>query len=328
MKNVPIAYPFARNADGNSVPIAGAKHDMVYTCVGCGKPMIPKLGSIKRHHFSHKTNESCDADTALHESAKIYIAGKFDKAIQSNDAYIIPVPCSCCKQAIGYNLTAGGVKIKQEEGVVEKTRSDLVVLKSNSSAHTIIEIVVTHDLESYTKEAYSKSGISVIRIRPTWDKMDIAASTINIMCEGCLIRESDLKWLMSNIPRSRGALREITHDKFNSPLFPAIRSTVNKHARALYNFGFAQQSRSTLFMYETGYWQVYADLDSTDIMRIWEVNGEPALYAFTKRGLEEVDCHPDCRECVLVKARESLLALGVPTRRYFYDAIHHSHTHY
>lgn len=326
MKEPNIAYPFARDTDGSPVPIGDAERGAPYTCVGCGGAMIPKLGSVKRYHFAHKHNETCDADNALHESAKIHIIRKFDKAAQTGGDCIIPAPCSCCGQTINHNLTAGGVKIRPEITVVGGTRSDLAILREDSSAYTIIEVVVTHDLEANTREAYLKSGIPVAVTKPSWDDMDTIRGTLNVKCERCMVRERDLGSFMAGIAGNGAALREITQDQYGAQLFPRIRHVVNAHARALRDFGFVQQnSRPTLFLHETDHWKVYADLDSTRVMRIWEVGGEAAVYAFVKDGRAEEDCRPDCKYCVEKTTRERLRAAGVPIRRYVPDTGHHWH---
>ena len=326
MKIRTIAYPFAQDADGVATSIDNAKHDVPYTCVGCGEPMIPKLGRIKKHHFAHKMNVTCDADHALHESAKIYIIEKFNKAVQSGGVCVIPVPCSCCRQTIKHDLTAGGTEIRPEVTVIEGTRSDLAVLKSASLAHAIIEVVVTHDLEPQTHRAYQKSSIPVIVLKPTWDNMNIIERTMNIVCKACAVRERDLKSFMPRIAGSKSPPRLITHDKFGARLIPKTGSTLNGYAYILRGFGFEQQnSRPTLFLYETKHWRVYADLDSTKIMRIWEVNCEAGVYARAKHNLDEKDCHPDCQDCVEKTARERIRDAGVPTRRYFLNQTYHWH---
>lgn len=66
-----IAYPLARDANNKTIPIDKAEHGVPYACVGCGGAIIPKLGSVKKHHFAHKADVVCDPDHALHESAKL-----------------------------------------------------------------------------------------------------------------------------------------------------------------------------------------------------------------------------------------------------------------
>ena len=72
-----------------------------------------------------------------------------------------------------HNLIPSGIEIKPEHSVIEKTRSDLIILKKDGYPHSIIEIVVTHDLDQSTRDAYLKSKIPIIKITPTWDNLNI-----------------------------------------------------------------------------------------------------------------------------------------------------------
>ena len=60
MSNNGIAYSFANSEDGKRIHIENAERGKVYTCPCCGGQMIPNLGTIKRHYFSHKSKAACD----------------------------------------------------------------------------------------------------------------------------------------------------------------------------------------------------------------------------------------------------------------------------
>ena len=76
-------------------------------------------------------------------------------------------------------------------------------------------------------------------------------------------------------------MKPITQDKVQSFLRAETRKLVNNNARKLASAGFTQQpSRPTLFRADADEWKIYADLDSTEVMRIWEVDCLPGLYAF------------------------------------------------
>ena len=66
-------------------------------------------------------------------------------------------------------------------------------------------------------------------------------------------------------------------------------------------------------------WEVYADLDSTEIMKIWEVGCVPALYA-ARRGKGSLFC----RECLLEAVALRLDYFRVDYRRYFEDREGHT----
>lgn len=142
-------------------------------------------------------------------------------------------------------------------------------------------------------------------------------------------RISDLAHFMSDVPSNDEPLplMDITDDKDKNKLPQHLKDIVNHNARCLSAFGFIQQpSRPTLFRYQSTHWNVFADLDSTKVLSIWETNGTPALYAFPRaRGRDERRCRPDCRECVLETAEHKLKQAGIETRRHFMDERRHSH---
>ena len=95
-------------------------------------------------------------------------------------------------------------------------------------------------------------------------------------------------------PEKINRLTPITHDQFRSPLKSFTQQQLTRYAHLLW-LGFNQQrSRPTLFVFNAGNRKVYADLDSTKIMKIWEV--DPTRNIFFSRhptrsrmpGLEEV----------------------------------------
>lgn len=113
-------------------------------------------------------------------------------------------------------------------------------------------------------------------------------------------------------------LKPITHDKFGSPLRRETRRQVNDYARRLEWLGFEQQaSRATLLMYRSGGWKIYADLGGTEILRIWEVECVPAIYAFPDN--DRVP-HSALHGHLLEQLGSVLESHGVPVRRHFEDS--------
>ena len=114
-------------------------------------------------------------------------------------------------------------------------------------------------------------------------------------------------------PVGNPKLQRIEKDKFDNSLRRDTRHTLNQRARTVAELGFRQQdSRPTLFRARTAQWTIYVDFDSTDVMRIWEVDCEPAIYAFPDDDMAE-------REMLLAAVGEVLENAGVPYRRHFMD---------
>ena len=142
------------------------------------------------------------------------------------------------------------------------------------------------------------------------------------------IAKAEAAKLLNNMKPRPGKIDRptpITHDQFRSPLKSLTRQTLNHHANKLLWLGFKQQiSRPTLFIFNAGNRQIYADLDSTKIMRIWKVDCQPAIYSFP----HETTQRAGCRECILEKVGQILTDHGIPHRRHFEDYKRHDHNQY
>ncbi len=339
-----IQYPMAYQPAFEVTHIGDAERGIRYLCLGCEAEMIPRMGRIKRHHFAHKAGqEQCNPDNALHETAKAAICQGFLSAVQMGRGYFVRFPCSRCHDPIGVNVASEGAAIATERSVVQGTRSDLVITKGDGkSPRVIVEIVVHHDVEESTEERYRESGTPVIKIRPAWETVDNLREQIfsneilnvdDIACRGC--KETDRRrreWLggiegkLKNAIQAgqedQGRLAPITQDRFGSYLRSDTKRRVNTNARKLSAAGFTQQlRRPTLFRVDVDEWRIFADLDSTEVMKIWEVDCLPGLYAFP----EDTE-PPRCKEYVLDIVRGILERNGVKIRRYFPD--HGTHNHW
>ena len=240
-------------------------------------------------------------------------------------------------------MAGEGAAIATERSVVHGTRSDLVITKGDGKTpRVIIEIVVHHDIEESTEKRYVQSGTAVVKIQPDWETVDrlreqlITNETLNVentVCRRCKDADSHHREWSKSIEEKLNStihpvrlghpeIRPITQDRFGSFLRADTRRLVNNNARKLASAGFTQQpSRPTLFRADADEWKIYADLDSTEVMRIWEVDCLPGLYAFP----EDTE-PPRCKECVLDIVRGIMEQHDIEARRYFMD--HGSHNHW
>ena len=338
-----ILYPMAYVSPYKVTHIKEAGRGQGYRCLGCQKEMIARKGEINAHHFAHKkAGEQCDPDNALHETAKAAICQGFLVAQEQCTRYDLKFPCDRCREPIAVDVAIEGAGIATERSEIEGTRSDLVITEGDGrTARVIIEVVVHHDIDPSTEKKYRISGTPVMKVRPSWGNVDSlrkgvsANETLNVKTSTCRdCREEDRlhkKWLSRTEEQLRSALKAtgrarvgidpITEDKFGSFLRADTRRQINQNARKLAELGFSQQSsRNTLFKVQLDGWAIYADLDSTDVMRIWEVNCAPGIYAFP----QDVK-PPRCRECVLETVRDIMGENGVEIRRYFEDREEHNH---
>ena len=300
--------------------------------------MVVKKGAIKTHHFAHKAEHvQCDPDSALHEAAKLNIVEGFLKAVESGTTYSLCFHCSQCEAVISVNVAEPGAGVASERSIVVDTRSDLVFTRPDSSARVIVEIEVTHGIEDPTRKLYEESKLPVLTLKvSSWDSLPslrkrvMASSTLNVLdtvCKKCKQQEREYRdrlagyrMMLSGMRRghyhSPTQLQPILRDKYGAVLYPHVQNKIWRYAQRLIDLGFVQQSsRPTLFAYKIEGWRILADLDSTEVLRIWDVDCVPALYAFPM--------DRSCRECLLTAVGALLEQNAIPHRRHFEDRIGH-----
>lgn len=308
-----ILYPLARSTAGQVVHIKEAVKGHLYECFGCSALMVARQGAIREWHFAHKPPfEQCsDPDKALHDAAVAMIVQGFNNALDRQNEFHLGCPCEECGRAVSRNIALPGASVEPERSIVAGTRSDLVI-HQDGRAPVVIEVVVTHDLEPEAHEAYTQSGVPVLKIRPTWDTVTelqskvIADDTLNvppIQCSTCReaaenrrreeerIREragSMLKRMDLRHQSDSSSLPFVpwTHDKFGRSMYPQIRQQVYSSAIILTELGFVQtKNKSWLFRFPLHHGVVFANFGSTDVVPIWKdsaalihwnVNGYPA----------------------------------------------------
>ena len=167
-----IQYPVAYARPYEAVHIKDAQRGRSHFCFGCHREMVIRRGPIRRPHFAHKAGfVQCEKDNTLHEAAKAFICLGFRRAVATGGEYRVGYPCKGCKTPISHNVASGDVSIASEKVVVEGTRSDLAVFRPDGSLRVIIEVVVTHDLESDTKRRYKEANYPVVTVEPSWDTL-------------------------------------------------------------------------------------------------------------------------------------------------------------
>ena len=113
-----------------------------------------------------------------------------------------------------------------------------------------------------------------------------------------------------------GLDHNLTHATRTAYLRSDTKQRINSQAYQLATVGFLQSpTRPTLFTYKANGLCIFADLDSTSVLKAWERSG-PALYSF--RG-------PGCRECVLQEVQRQLSTHNIRHDRHFEDPQEHDH---
>lgn len=177
-----ITYSHALDEKGQLVCIDEIKKEErykhTYTCLGCNKQLVPRLGETNRWHFAHKSDEAYNGETYLHRLTKYTLKKKFET--QEKFEFVITQTALCsnfhkcefkdfseCKGIIRrtIDLKSSG---RYDTCEVEKAISNGlfkpdVLIRDSSKRHkdVLIEIWVKHK----SREEKRNFGLPIIEIR-------------------------------------------------------------------------------------------------------------------------------------------------------------------
>lgn len=307
-------------------------------CAGCGAPLVARKGAIKQHHLAHLSPAPA-CESWLHSTAKLILRERIHDAMDNGSS--LPIRWTCPDDGMQHDKDLLNRKIIDAVEVEyfwsgKNIRPDVVCFASGQPV-VIFEVVVTHKPEEMVLE----SGIPVleVHISDTAELDNLRSGVVNIdyihnyscpdpkcdicgnfssVCSSTSQLAESLLLDMKKRKSKPNYLKPITQDKFDNFLYPKIRRKVQAYAHKLAELGFEQQSsRPTLLNYRVEGWDLYADLGGTDILKIWEVEGTPAIYAFQINKTKPVD--ETMREHLLHLLEDTLKDRGVSCRRHFYD---------
>lgn len=202
-----IKYRYAYDDKQNIINITSAQPKQNYTCLSCGRKLIPKKGKKNQHHFSHESGiqtYSCSPETYLHKLAKHTFYESYTHCLQNsktfNLTYLAPKECSACKQYGPCVIDANGrriVDLTKHFPIIHApdTKCDAgfrpdILLQSGNGTFLWLEIAVTHHVEN-PKQATGYRIIEV-QIREEED-VDIIRA--------CSLSEEDSRIRIYNISR-------------------------------------------------------------------------------------------------------------------------------
>ena len=173
-----ILYPVAYAADGQLMHINTAAKTAAAYCFGCDTRIDPHQGPQRQWHFHHRVQNRCDPDHALHRAAVVAITDGIDSAIRTGRPYLLKRSCLRCGQLIEQDIATPGATVEAEKmllrrddlGLKRRTLPDVAVYAADGTT-TVVEMVVTHDLEDKTREAYEQAAIPVYRVYLDWQTL-------------------------------------------------------------------------------------------------------------------------------------------------------------
>ena len=172
------------------INITKENKDNEYICISCGNKLIPKLGSIRIHHFSHFVkNEICSYETYLHKLGKNIFYENYLKCIENNIEYNIEYQFikECNHYFKKYNKKCiyreeelfniqkyfKKIKFQKKDG---NFIPDLLLIDENDKNKIFVEIFVTHRVSD--EKINSKNRIIEIKLK---EEKDVELITKNIL---------------------------------------------------------------------------------------------------------------------------------------------------
>ena len=154
-KEVQIAHGLK---EGELVSIADVERGLKCncTCTKCGEPLVAKKGEVKDHHFAHSVDSDCTGETLKHYMAKQEIAEK---------KYLhLPHPIKDTYSMTDFKTVELEKRIGDSQYIAD------VICTHESGTQIIIEIVVTHDLDTDKWNYLVENKITSLKIDVNnWD---------------------------------------------------------------------------------------------------------------------------------------------------------------
>jgi len=143
-----------------------------FTCLGCGEPLVPRLGRVRARHFAHRPGSTCpltSPESALHLDAKERLLALCLGAFSGALPVTLLTRCSACRRPSPRDL-AGLGDSAEEEGAVGPLRADVLVRRSGRPS-LAIEVRVTHAVDAGKEEALLAAGVPAVEIdaREDWE---------------------------------------------------------------------------------------------------------------------------------------------------------------
>lgn len=111
-----VEYRWALDSAGRPVPITAAERGGQYTCPLCRAPMIARLGTQVRHHFSHDSANACDSESVSWAALRRWIALQLEAAMRAGQAVPVKWRCRLCGQQHTANLLDRAAALREDIG--------------------------------------------------------------------------------------------------------------------------------------------------------------------------------------------------------------------
>jgi hypothetical protein len=134
-------------------------------CPVCGRVLVLKLGSVRRHHAAHAPGDACAAaqpETALHLNCKFALAA----TLRTAQRLTIRRRCVECARTQLADWASAWTEVLVESRVEAARRPD-IVLRRDAVPIGAIEIVVSHKVDAEKARALAAAGVPWIEVIAT-----------------------------------------------------------------------------------------------------------------------------------------------------------------
>jgi competence protein CoiA-like protein len=181
-----VLLAWAKDRAGAKLHVSGVdparrRERAPFACLGCGEPVVAKLGAQRTHHFAHRPGSTCpltSPETALHLDAKERLLALAADAFAGRRAVRLAARCPSCRREAALDL-ALAADAAVAEGAAGTLRCDVLLTKGGAPA-LALEVKVTHAVDAAKEVALAALGLRALEIdaREAWLREDGGGATV------------------------------------------------------------------------------------------------------------------------------------------------------
>jgi hypothetical protein len=88
-----VLLPYAKSYEGRLVEPNEANREGTYFCLECDHAVRLRAGKVRRKHFYHRIETSCEGESVVHKAAKLKLREIFEGSLNGGDLPVLALPC-------------------------------------------------------------------------------------------------------------------------------------------------------------------------------------------------------------------------------------------
>jgi hypothetical protein len=183
-----VLLPYAKTSDGKLVEPTAANRNEAYVCLECDRAVKLRAGKVRRKHFCHRVETTCEGESVIHKAAKLKLKEMFEASLNGGDLPVLLMRCARhsswrrydpCTKVVEHRFTYPFTDI-QEEVTVGSFRLDVALLEAGK---------VTFGVELYHRHRVPAAKTQGLTL--PWVELE-AEAVLNDASTLCVL-ESNLK---------------------------------------------------------------------------------------------------------------------------------------